>query len=129
LAELERLECERETPGVDLFEVEEVVDQRGETLRFPVNGVEVAPARILVELTLEEELDEAEHARKRRSQLVRDGRNELGLALRRLAHCAAITFRHPQATGRDAALSRSRGAQANLPSPAGVWAIASASVG
>ena len=70
LAELERLECDREASRFHLLEVEEVIDRPREALRFPVNGVQVAAAGLFVEVAVEQELDEAEHAGKRRSQLV-----------------------------------------------------------
>ena len=85
LAELERLEREREAPGLDLLQVEEVVDERRQPLRLAVDRLQVALARVLVEVLVHEQLGEAEHARERRAQLVRDGRDELGLEPRGLA--------------------------------------------
>ncbi len=79
LAQLERLEREREAPGVHLLHVEEIVDQAREAARLAVHGREIALARHLVEVALQEQLDEAEDAGERRAQLVRDGRDELGL--------------------------------------------------
>ena len=84
-AELERLEREREAPGLDLLHVEEVVDERRQALRLAVDRLQVAPARVLVEVVVHQQLREAEHARERCAQLVRDGGDELGLEPRGLA--------------------------------------------
>ena len=83
--QLERLEREREAPGLDLLHVEEVVDQRRQPLRLAVDRLQVAPARVVVEVVVHQQLREAEHARERRAQLVRDGGDELGLEPRGVA--------------------------------------------
>ena len=46
LGELERLEREREAPGLDLLHVEEVVDERRQPLRLAVDRLQVALARV-----------------------------------------------------------------------------------
>ena len=48
--ELERLEREREAPGLDPLQVEEVVDERRQTLGLAVNRLDVALPRVLVEI-------------------------------------------------------------------------------
>ena len=85
LAELERLEREREAPGLDLLHVEEVVDQGRQALRLAVDRLQVAASGVVVEVVMHEQLGEAEHARERRAQLVRDGGDELGLEPRGIA--------------------------------------------
>ena len=62
LAELERLEREREAPGLDLLHVEEVVDEGGQPLRLAVDRLQVAAAGVVVEVVVHEQLGEAEHA-------------------------------------------------------------------
>ena len=79
LRQVERLEREREAPFLDPLEVEEVVDQARQPSRLAVDRLEVAAARLRVELPMDEQLGEAEDACERRAQLMRDSREKLGL--------------------------------------------------
>ena len=70
---------ELEPAVLDPLHVEEVLEQRSETAALGVDDPEVVPARLEVEVPLEEERREAEDAGERRPQLVRDDRDQLGL--------------------------------------------------
>ena len=64
---------------LDPLDVEEVLEQRGEPARLRVDDSEVVPADGRVELALQQQRGEAEHARERRPQLVRDDADQLRL--------------------------------------------------
>src|SRR5712691_5154598 len=83
--QVERLERQREVPLLDALQVEEVVDQRGQTATLAVDDLEVPLPRLLVDVVTKEQLRESQHPRQRRTQLVRHRRDELGLEPLRLA--------------------------------------------
>ena len=64
---------------LDPLDVEKVLEQRGQPARLCVDDAEVVPARIGLEVALEQERGESEHTRERRAQLVRDDVDELRL--------------------------------------------------
>ena len=50
VGQLERLEGQREAPGLDLLQIEEVVDECRQPLRLALDRLGVAPARVVVEI-------------------------------------------------------------------------------
>ena len=79
-----------EPPRLDLLHVEEVLEQRGEPARLGVDDPEVVPSRVDVELTLEQQRREADHAGERRPQLVRDDADQLALQALALAQLRVL---------------------------------------
>ena len=75
---------------LDPLDVEEVLEQRGQPACLRVDDAEVVPPRRRVELALEQERREPEHARERRPQLVRDDADELGLPALALAQLLVL---------------------------------------
>ena len=75
---------------LDPLHVEKVLEQRGESARLRVDDAEVVAAGRRVEVALEQERREAEHARERRPQLVRDDVDELRLRLLALAQLRVL---------------------------------------
>ena len=64
---------------LDPLDVEEVLEQGGEPPGLRVDDSEVMPADRRVELALQQQRGEAEHARERCAELVRDDADQLGL--------------------------------------------------
>jgi hypothetical protein len=78
-------------PGLlHALHVEEVLEQRGEAARLRIDDAEIVPPRRGIELALQEEGGEAEHARERGAQLVRDDVDELGLHALALAELRVL---------------------------------------
>ena len=75
---------------LDPLDVEEVLEQRSEPTRLSVDDPEVVPADRWVELALQEEGGEAEHACERRPQLVGDDADELRLHSLALAQLGVL---------------------------------------
>ena len=64
---------------LDPLDVQEVFQQRREASRLHVDDAEVVATGRRVELPLQQERGEAEHARQRRPELVRDDVHKFGL--------------------------------------------------
>ena len=64
-------------PGIDPREVEEVGREPRETLNLPLHRLDEAAARLLVEVLVREQLEEAADREQRGTQLVRRVRDEL----------------------------------------------------
>ena len=79
-----------EPSGLDLLDVEEVLEQRGQPPRLRVDDAEVVTPGVDVELALEQERGEADHARERRAQLVRDDADQLALEALALAQLRVL---------------------------------------
>ena len=79
LVQVEVLGAKLEHAELVPLEVEQVVQQRRESTGFGADHLEVAPAFVRVDVPLQHQVGEAEHARERRSQLVRDVADELRL--------------------------------------------------
>ena len=65
IIQVERFEREREAPGLQPLQIEEVVDQPGQALGLADDRLEVATGRVLVEVMVQQELREAEDGRQR----------------------------------------------------------------
>ena len=75
---------------LDPLHLEEVLEQRGQPARLRVDDPEVVTPRRCVELALQQERREPEHARERRPQLVRDDADELRLPALALAQLLVL---------------------------------------
>src|SRR5207247_4075846 len=81
----------------DSLEVEQVVEERREPVGLAADELEVATPVGRVEIALEDEVGEAEDARERRPQLVRDAAHELALHPLALAQLAVLLLECPAA--------------------------------
>ena len=77
--EVDLLRGEVDALVLDPLDVEEVLQQRREAPRLRVDDAEVVATGRRVELPLQQERGEAEHARERRPELVGDDVDKLGL--------------------------------------------------
>ena len=75
------LELQLDRPLLDPLDVEQVVQQLGEPTGLRADHLEVPPHLLGWQLAVEHQRREAEHARERRPELVRDVADELALRL------------------------------------------------
>src|SRR5262249_39268571 len=78
-AHVDEVPRDRELPLLEALHVEEVVDERSEAPGLCLDDPQILAALLVGHVPLEQDGREAEHARERGPQLVRDHADELGL--------------------------------------------------
>jgi hypothetical protein len=94
------LELELDRPLLDPLDVEQVVQQFGEPAGLRSDHFEVPPHLLRRQLAVEHQRREAEHARERRPELVRDVADELALRLFALEQAYGFALRDRRASAR-----------------------------